>query len=106
MENEVEKQNNSSGDDASASWKAAIGLGLVNIVLSIICGSFRIRILSTGLVIFLLLGIYGSFSSIKAGFKEKDFVAIILGIIAMVMNVAATGYYIWSIIYTIGSKLR
>ncbi len=90
--------------DPKNDWKMAIGLGVVNVVLAILCGSFRVRVMSVGLVIFLLAGIYGSFTAIKGGIKSKYTISVILGVVAMVINVAATAYYIWSIIYTIGSK--
>ncbi len=93
-------------DDPMTSGKAGIGVGAICVVLVILCGSFRIRILSWGLVLFLLGGLALSGSAIKGGVKEKKGLAVVLGIIGMIINVAAAGYYIWSIIYTIGSKLR
>jgi hypothetical protein len=93
-------------DDPMTSGKAGIGVGIVCVVIVILCGSFRIRILSWGLVLFLLGGLALSGSAIKGGVKEKKGLAVVLGIIGMIINVAASGYYIWSIIYTIGSKLR
>ena len=60
--------------------------------------------MSAGLIVLLLAGVYGSYMSIKGGLKERKSIAVIMGIVAMIINVAATGYYIWSIIYTIGSK--
>ena len=91
-------------ENPEQAWKAAIGIGILNVVLSILCGSFRIRIMSAGLIILLLAGVYGSYMSIKGGLAKRKSIAVLMGIIAMVINVAATGYYIWSIIYTIGSK--
>ena len=93
-------------EDPAKAWQAAVGIGVVNVILAIVCGSFRIRILSVGFVIFLLGGIYCSFDAIKGGFKVKKPVSILLGIIGMVLNLAAAGYYLWSIIYTIGSKFN
>ena len=90
--------------DAETSWKAAIGLGIVNVVLAILCGSFRIRFISVWLIVMLLGGVYGSYKAIKGGLKTGKPFIMLMGIIAMVINLAATGYYIWSIIYTIGSK--
>ena len=101
---QANKDGNNVMDDPEQAWKAAIAIGIINVVLAIACGSFRIRIMSAGLIVLLLAGVYGSFSSIKGGLKERKSTAVIMGIIAMIINVAATGYYIWSIIYTIGSK--
>jgi hypothetical protein len=93
-------------DDPATNWKIGIGVGIINIILVILCGSFSIRIISTALIFFLLIGLYGSVTSIKAGFKQNKPQAIILGIVALVLNLAATAYYLWSIIYTIGSKFN
>ncbi len=93
-------------DDPAQDWKAAVGIGVVNIILAIVCGSFRIRILSVGFVAFLLGGLYCSFDAIKGGLKVKKPMSVLLGIVGMVMNVAAAVYYLWSIIYTIGSKFN
>ena len=93
-------------DKPENEWKFAIGIGIVGVILSILCGSFRIRVISAWLIILLLAGVYCSFTAIQGGIKTRKAISLLMGIIAMVINLAATLYYGWSMIYTIISKFN
>ena len=93
-------------DKPENEWKFAIGIGIVGVILSILCGSFRIRVISTWLIILLLAGVYCSFKAIQGGIKTRKAISLLMGIIALVINLGATLYYGWSMIYTIISKFN
>ncbi len=110
MQNDANVQSNANVQDdldkPENEWKFAIGIGIVGVILSILCGSFRIRVISAWLIILLLAGVYCSFKAIQGGIKTRKAISLLMGIIAMVINLAATLYYGWSMIYTIISKFN
>ncbi len=93
-------------DKPENEWKYAIGIGIVGVILSILFGSFRIRVISAWLILLLLAGVYCSIKAIQGGIKTRKPISLLMGIIALVINLGATLYYGWSMIYTIMSKFN
>lgn len=85
-------------DDGGVSAGAALVLGVINIVLVIICTNFRVKILSTGLLVFLMLGFYGGYCTIKEGFDQKRIKGMIAGVLGLLLNAAAAILYAVNII--------
>ena len=110
MQNDANVQNNANVQDdldkPENEWKFAIGIGIVGVILSILCGSFRIRVISAWLILLLLAGVYCSIKAIQGGIKTRKPISLLMGIIALVINLGATLYYGWSMIYTIMSKFN
>lgn len=75
-------------------YGVAFLFGGINLALVILCYFVRLAAISTGLIFFLLLGIYASYISIRRGIDEKEKKDLILGILALLLNIGAGILYL------------
>ena len=81
-------------DEDKSVYSVAFLFGGINIALVILCYFVRLAAISTGLIFFLLLGIYASYISIRRGIDEKEKKDLILGILALLLNIGAGILYL------------
>ena len=89
-----DSSNNNPQVDSSMSWSASIVFAVINLILIIICNLFKKMVLSTGVILLFLLGIYAGYSAIKCGKNEGKISSIFLGIIGIIVNVMIIVLYV------------
>lgn len=70
-------------------YSIALLFGGINIAVVVLCYFVRLAAITTGLIFFLILGIYASYLSISRGIEKKEKKDLLLGILAMLINIGA-----------------
>lgn len=92
-------------DEDKSVYSVAFLFGGINIALVILCYFVRLAAISTGLIFFLILGIYASYLSIRRGIEEKEKKDLIFGILALLLNIAAGVIYLMVMMAGVASQI-
>lgn len=92
-------------DEDKSVYSVAFLFGGINIALVILCYFVRLAAISTGLIFFLILGIYASYLSIRRGIEEKEKKDLIFGILALLLNIAAGIVYLMVMMAGVASQI-
>ncbi len=88
-------------EDLKAGWQVALVLGVVNVGLVFLATHFRYRLLSSAIILFLLIGLYGGYSALKDGIENKSTLSILCGIAGIVMSAFAAVIYVIKIAWAV-----
>ena len=92
-------------DEDKSVYSVAFLFGGINIAIVILCYFVRLAAISTGLIFFLILGIYASYLSIRRGIEEKEKKDLIFGILALLLNIAAGILYLMVMMAGVASQI-
>ena len=92
-------------DEDKSVYSVAFLFGGINIAIVILCYFVRLAAISTGLIFFLILGIYASYLSIRRGIEEKEKKDLIFGILALLLNIAAGIVYLMVMMAGVASQI-
>ena len=93
-------------DEDKSVYSVAFLFGGINIALVVLCYFVRLAAITTGLIFFLILGIYASYLSISRGIEKKEKKDLIFGILAMLVNIAAGIIYLMVMIAGVASQVQ
>ena len=75
-------------------YSIALLFGGINVAIAVLCYFVRLAAITTGLIFFLILGMYASYLSISRGIEKKEKKDLLFGILAMLINIGAGILYL------------
>ena len=93
-------------EEAKSYFKVCLGFGIVNLLLAFLLTNFRVRFLSEGIIVLIIMGIAGSAKCIVDIWKE-GFKLLALGcLVAFLLNCLACDIYVSSIFSIVSTLIR
>ncbi len=72
----------------------AISFGIINLALVGLCYLIKLAIISSGLLLFFLLGFYASFVEVKDAISERELKPILKALAGLAINIVAAIIYL------------